>query len=56
MGLEPITSDLQLKALPLSYALNLIISLFCKKLILILTVCWKSAENSNAVKIRGDSF
>ena len=56
MGLAPTTSDLQSKALPLSYALIHIDTLFCKRLILILTVFWKSAGNSNAAKIRGYSF
>ena len=42
--------------LPSEHFLVHIDLLFCKKLTLILTVCWKSAGNSNAAKIRGDSF
>ena len=56
MGLEPTTSDLQSSALPLSYALSHIGVIICKMIIFIFTVCWKSAGNLNAAKIRGESF
>ena len=53
MGLKRMTSNLKSSALPLSCALDIV---FCKKLILIFTVYWKSAGNLNVAKIRGDSF